>query len=302
MTIQPETPTSNTYGSSVDINGVPRRIWILWTQGLDQLPPIPRRCIDSWVAHNPDWDIKVLTRKSLCRWTDAVLGRPKAQSLRPYRLSELARLNLLARHGGVWVDATCYCMKPLDEWLPACLTSSFFAFDRPGRDRLMSSWFLAAPPGDYISRRMWEVLDDYYLGRSLSDTGWRRLARMVIGRGLNHNTRTTSLWFAPPLPQLGITPYLSFHYLFNRLARTDATFRDIWKQTPKISADGPHSLQRHGLDRPPSPQILADIEGRRVPVYKLDWRIEPGTLSPSSTLNALFNRARAVRASAEIAK
>ena len=254
------------------------------------MPPVPRACVDTWAAHNPDWDITILTGENLCNWADPRLCLPDAQSQRPYRLSELARLNLLARHGGVWVDATCYCMKPLDEWLPDCLVSGFFAFDRPGRDRLMASWFLASPPDGYISRRMWEALEGYYLDRSLSDTGWRRLARKALDQALNHSTRTTSLWFAPPLPQLGISPYLSFHYLFNWLTRTDPAFRDIWERTVKVSADGPHSLDLHSFDKPPSSQILADIEQRRVPVYKLNWRIDPAALPASSTLNVLLGR------------
>jgi hypothetical protein len=275
-----------------DINGVPRRIWIFWAQGLDQMPPVPRACIESWSQHNPDWDIKILTGKSLCEWADPRLCLPYTQSQRPYRVSELARLNLLAEHGGVWVDATCYCMKPLDEWLPGCLGSGFFAFDRPGRDRLMSSWFLASSPKGYIPRQMFEALDRYYLGRKLSDTGWRRVVRRVLDSVLNQSTRTTSLWFAWPLPQLGISPYLSFHYKFSQLTESDPVFRDIWARTVKVSSDGPHDLQFHGFHEPPSPQIAADIEQSRMPLYKLNWRIDPATLAPSSTLNLLLSRGR----------
>jgi hypothetical protein len=135
---------------------------------------------------------------------------------------------------------------------------------------------------------MWEALDVYYLGHNLSDVGWRELARRTLDRVLNGSTRTTSLWFAPPLPQLGITPYYSFHYLFTRLTQTDPEFRNIWERTVKISADGPHSLQFHGLEMPPSPQILTDIEQRRVPVYKLNWRVDSLELPASSTLNTLL--------------
>jgi hypothetical protein len=271
-----------------DISDIPQRLWLFWAQGLDDIPPVPRACIDTWRAHNPSWDIKVLTNRSLEDWADPVLCQPRARSQRPYRLSELARLNLLMRHGGVWADATCFCMKPLDDWLPACLNSGFFAFNRPGRDRLMASWFLASPPAGYIPRQMWEALDSYYLGRHLSDTGWRRVARKTLDQVLNHSTRTTSLWFAPPLPQLGISPYLSFHYLFTRLTHSDPAFRDIWGRTAKVSADGPHSLQSHGLARPPSSQIIADIDERHVPVYKLDWRVDPAQFPTSSTLKFLF--------------
>jgi type IV secretory pathway TrbD component len=274
-----------------DINGVPRRIWILWTQGLDQMPPIPRACIDSWTRHNAGWDIEILTAETLGQWADPRLGQPNAQSQRPYRLSELARVNLLATHGGVWVDATCFCMKPLDEWLPDCLESGFFAFARPGRDRLMSSWFLASRPHCYIPRRMFEVLDGYYLGRRLVDAGWRRVVRRALDAALNSSIHTTSLWFAWPLPELGISPYLSFHYLFNRLAKTDPSFREIWERTVKVSSDGPHSLQIYGLCTPPSSQIMSDIERRETPLYKLNWRIDPATLSASSTLNLLLRSA-----------
>jgi hypothetical protein len=212
--------------------------------------------------------------------------------LSPQKLSNLVRLSLLARHGGVWVDATCYCVKPLDSWLGDVLGSGFFAFARPGRDRLISNWFLASARGSHIASSMWGALSSYYLDRNLSDTGWRRQVRTRLERFINYNVRTTSLWFAPPLPQVGITPYHSFHYMFNRLARTDPDFCSIWRQTPRVSADGPHHLQTHGLDRSPSPQIVAEINEQRVPVYKLDWGIDPATLPPSSTLNVLFARGK----------
>lgn len=274
-----------------NIDGVPRRIWILWTQGRDRMPSVPRACVESWRRHNPDWDVEVLTGETLCEWADPKLCLPRAQAQRPYRLSELARLSLLAKHGGVWADATCYCMKPLDDWLPACLDSGFFAFERPGRDRLMSSWFLASRPEGYVPQKLYEALDAYYLGRELSDVGWRRVVRRVLDAALNQSIHTTSLWFTWPLPHLGISPYLSFHYIFNRLAKTDANFRDVWERTAKISADGPHDLGLHGLHEPPSPRIIADIDRRRMPLYKLNWRIDPATLPASCTLNVLLDRA-----------
>ncbi len=271
---------------------VPKRVWTLWTQGLDQMPPVPRACLDSWRELNPGWAITALTRESLCEWADPVLRQSKAWSLPPQKLSNLARLSLLASHGGVWVDATCYCMKPLDEWLGDVVDSGFFAFEGPGRDRLISSWFLACPPGSYIARRMWNSLSSYYLDRNLSDDGWRRYVRRSLQIGINLDIRTTSLWFLPPLPQLGITPYHSFHYMFNRLTWADPDFGRIWDQTARLSADGPHGLLSHGLDRPPSAQIIDEIQQRRVPLYKLDWRIDPAALPSSSTLIALLGSRR----------
>ncbi len=142
---------------------------------------------------------------------------------------------------------------------------------------------------------MWSALSSYYLDYNLSSQGWRGQLQRRLERGINSHVRTTSLWFMPPLPQLGITPYHSFHYMFNRLTRTDPAFGGIWDRTPRLSADGPHRLRSHGLGRPPSPQILAEIEQRRVPLYKLTWRIDPARLAASSTLNLLLDRGSDVR-------
>jgi hypothetical protein len=268
----------------------------MWTQGLDQAPAVPRACVETWMRHNPDWDLTVLDAETLCDWADPALCGPRAQSLHPYRLSELARLSLLLRHGGVWADATCFCMRPLDEWLPGCLESGFFAFASPGPDRILASWFLASAPGDYVVRRMWEELGSYYLGHELPfgadllPPGWRNPAARVLGRVLNGNRRSAQLWFAPPLPQLGISPYMAFHYQFARLLRIDGSFREIWERTVKVTADGPHGLQKHGLEEPPSPAVLAELEERRVPVYKLRWRIDPTTLPQPSTIKVLLDR------------
>jgi mannosyltransferase OCH1-like enzyme len=46
-------------------------------------------------------------------------------------VAALARLCLLRTHGGVWVDATVFCRRPLDEWLPEHAASGFFAFANP---------------------------------------------------------------------------------------------------------------------------------------------------------------------------
>lgn len=285
---------------------VPKRIWILWIQGLDNAPSIPRLCVDTWIQRNPDWEVTVLSGETLGDWVDPVLSSPKAQSLLPYRLSGLARLDLLAQHGGVWVDATCYCMKPLSEWLPAHMESGFFAFANPAPDRMISSWFLASPPRGYICQRLWEELSRYYLNHTLKlDPDWLqhsdpgagssmspariRFAAMLY-RLLSRNSRLAQLWLAPPLPQLGFTPYFALIYTFGRCYRIDPAFRDIWDRTVKVSANGPHRLQYHGLYGSPSTELLAEFDERRVPFYKLDWRVDPSSLPESSALRVLLDR------------
>ena len=124
--------------------------------------------------------------------------------LPPEALSDCVRVALLARYGGVWVDSTCYCLRPLDEWLYERLPNGFFAFARPGGERLLSSWFLAAAANNHIIERWRELALKYWNHRSVRDD------------------------------------YFWFHHLFAAGYGEGSQFRAIWDAVPAISADGPH--------------------------------------------------------------
>lgn len=128
---------------------IPRRIWILWNQGEAEAPPLVQLCIQSWRDRNPGWEVTVLDADSLT--TVVEMSRPQGgMTIQAY--SDLVRLRLLRRFGGVWVDATVACLKPLDDWLPPVARHGFFAFlwtasdswfVRPNVHRIMTTWFLA---------------------------------------------------------------------------------------------------------------------------------------------------------------
>lgn len=127
-------------------------MWSLWLQGWDAAPEIVAACRRTWETLNPAWSFQPLTRTTLCTMLDDrtmrfVRERPDVP---PDALSDVVRIALLERFGGVWVDSTTYCLQPLDTWLSDVATTGFFAFDSPGEDRMVSSWFLAATPGNPI--------------------------------------------------------------------------------------------------------------------------------------------------------
>jgi hypothetical protein len=98
-----------------------------------------RACQASWRNHNPDWTLNALTRESLPAFLD------DDPQLEPDEVaSDLIRMELLHRFGGIWVDSTTYCLWPLDEWINHAVSSGFFAFNRSGPDRMLANWFLAA--------------------------------------------------------------------------------------------------------------------------------------------------------------
>jgi hypothetical protein len=133
---------------------VPKKIWFLWLQGLDGSPAVVRQCRNSWLRMNPTWEFHLLSRDNLGDYTDIDVGA--LDHIGMSQVADLVRLDLLQKYGGVWADATCFCIRELDSWLPEYTQSGFFAFEKPGRDRAIASWFLAEEPALGAFTVLWQ--------------------------------------------------------------------------------------------------------------------------------------------------
>src|ERR1700736_2319609 len=122
-----------------------KTIWTCWFQGREAAPPLVEKCLGSWEEANPDWQFRCLDAGSIGKFIPICdYINPRRQTLTAASLSDLVRLLLLREFGGVWVDATLLCNRPLDEWLPGLMSEGFFAFASPAADRPLSSNFLSA--------------------------------------------------------------------------------------------------------------------------------------------------------------
>ncbi|PNH01592.1 hypothetical protein TSOC_012515 [Tetrabaena socialis] len=91
-----------------------RRIWTYW----DGDPPLlVQLCLDSWRAHNPAWEITILSKRSLRDYVaDVDLDALRHANDSQARFADFVRLHVLARYGGLWMDASVICQAPLD-WI-----------------------------------------------------------------------------------------------------------------------------------------------------------------------------------------
>ena len=231
---------------------IPRIIWILWFQGLSEAPFVVKQCIASWERENPGWRVNVLTKDSLNQFIDLALPKDKLETLTLTKQSNLIRLQLLSEYGGVWADATTVCMRPLDEWIDNCTASGFFAFHKPGRDRLLSTWFMASERQCPLILNLRNRYVTYFLSHKFKVKGTlRRKTTHLLERFLNRTPQTTICWFSPVVTKiLRVYPYYIFHYMFSHLVSTNAECQTIWNNTTKLSADAPHRIQRMGLHSP----------------------------------------------------
>jgi hypothetical protein len=99
----------------------PRCIWTYWK---GDIPYFVHRCIDSWRKNNPTYKIIVLRKQTLSDYIDVDLDKLRHANDSQARFADFVRLHVLARHGGMWMDASVICNGSID--------FIFRELDRPG--------------------------------------------------------------------------------------------------------------------------------------------------------------------------
>mmetsp|Transcript_42850 Transcript_42850/g.118455 ORF Transcript_42850/g.118455 Transcript_42850/m.118455 type:complete len:400 (-) Transcript_42850:11-1210(-) len=240
---------------------IPRVIWMLWLDGWEKAPELQRRCLQSWQLFNERWEVRAIARRDFPRLLGDFL--PAYERLRtnmnplekyggfwipPAAESDLLRLVLLTDYGGIWIDSTMLCRRPLDEWLPESAANGFFAFSPECLEQslVVMSSFLASMPNHPIPR------------------AWLR--------------RVEKHWAKPPgREDLG---YFWVHELFRRMigddAEDEAEARAAWALVPRVTGEygvpGPHYWVEYDQKLRPQPtrEYMHVIQNNReTPMWKL---------------------------------
>lgn len=144
-----------------------RKVWFCWLQGLDEAPPIVRRCYQSIVEHISDREIVVITDanyKDYIELPDYIEKKVAKGQISKAHFSDIIRLELLINHGGTWIDSTVLSTaKPYDYMMD----SELFLFQnlKPGLDGhtvSISNWFITAEKGNRILRLTRDLLYEYW--------------------------------------------------------------------------------------------------------------------------------------------
>jgi mannosyltransferase OCH1-like enzyme len=129
---------------------IPRVIHQIWI-GPDPLPEDHRLWIETWRRHHPEWEHRLWTEEDLP--ADPI--RPEVlERLRvPVERADILRLDILYRHGGVYVDTDVECLRPMDDVLAG--HDFVGVYLKPGR---MTNTFIASvPEHPLLERALQEV-------------------------------------------------------------------------------------------------------------------------------------------------
>lgn len=145
-----------------------RTIWTIWLQGMDQAPRIVQQCYKSMCDHLKDWEIVVITEENYSDYVtfpDHIMEKYKAGIISKVHFSDLLRIELLANHGGTWLDGTVFCSgAPSQDFF---LESDLFLYQclKPGFDghsSCISSWMMTGSTNHPIIMLTRALLHNYW--------------------------------------------------------------------------------------------------------------------------------------------
>jgi hypothetical protein len=251
-------------------------IYSLWVQGYADAPEQVKTCLDRWEKLNPSYTFELL------QWSDVQsLLAPfplKIDTMTHQTLSDIVRIALLRKTGGIWVDATVFPTKPLSQWIDETIRGTeFFSYQREASheqptDRPISAWFLYASEGSLLIEKLWEEILRYW--------------------SVEHHPMTDldiNKYYADPISFMGLSgetshspcPYHWFQHIFMYLIKKDSEFAELWHSCPRKPITVPHQIQflaREELLHKNTVHYLTEERIKTIiensEMQKLNWRMQ----------------------------
>lgn len=146
-------------------------IWTIWLQGMENAPKIVQKCYESMKKNITNREIIVITENNYSNYVqfpDYIMEKYKKGIISKVHFSDLLRIELMARHGGTWLDGTVFISgKPEDYKQEYILDDDLFLFQtlKPGLDghaASISSWLMTASSNNKIILLTRALLYNYW--------------------------------------------------------------------------------------------------------------------------------------------
>ena len=212
-------------------------IWTCWLQGLENAPLLVQKCIASMRQYANGYEVIVIDNTNLSQYVQLpdYIREKYAKGIIPHaHYSDIIRLCLLQKYGGVWIDSTIL----LTNILPKYITDAeLFVFrgDRVGQTFIYNP-FLAAQPNHPIINSLLGLLLEY----------WKKEDKLVS--------------------------YSIFHLFFTMAVDSNDKNRVLWEQVPFSYGSQMFYLQPQ-LGKPYSEQAY-QLATQLSSIHKLTYKFE----------------------------
>jgi hypothetical protein len=201
-----------------------KNIFLLWLQGWDKASWLNKQVAESWEINNPGWIVHYVDFNNLISYVDDIdYIYDEQKNITPQAKSDIIRLALLNKFGGIWADATLLCMQPLDDWVhDAVEEAGMWMYHGHGallgRELGPASWFIVSKPNNYVISKWKEACDSFWVHKQ---------------HGNSYN-------------------YFWLDHLFRNLLDNDELFKTTWLKAPYLYCEiegQSHTLCHYGMEK-----------------------------------------------------
>lgn len=189
------------------------KVWVCWLQGIENAPLLVQKCYKKMQNAFGKERVILITLDNYNKYVDIpeyIIKKWQKGIISHAHFSDVLRICLLVKYGGIWIDSTVYIM---DENLPKYLTDeNLFLFSNDNRNSIIniSNWYICAQKNNIILTNFKKLLMEY----------WKKENYLIH--------------------------YSVFHILFRI---TTDFFPDEWNKVPTFSNIPPHMLSREIFDK-----------------------------------------------------
>lgn len=93
-----------------------RNIWICWWQGEQNAPALVKKCVNSVREKNPACDVRIISLDNYKSYVDisrTIEDKYISGKIGQAHFSDILRVNLINKYGGLWLDATIFCSQKI---------------------------------------------------------------------------------------------------------------------------------------------------------------------------------------------
>lgn len=211
---------------------ISNKVWVCWFQGLDNAPDLVKKCYESLQRNLTDREIVLITSDNMFDYVDFpefILDKWKSGQISHTHMTDLLRLELLIKYGGMWIDSTVLCTSSREDIPDYFFNSDLFLYQilKPGRDgqaQPISSWLISAKTNNKILMMTRHLCYEY----------WKRNNEMVdyflfhdfFMISLEHNEED----WRRIIPRDSAAPHMLLLRLFDKY--NEGTWNAIKSQTP----------------------------------------------------------------------
>lgn len=223
-------------------------VFCYWNSGADNAPEVARACMAQLRELHPE--AHMLDAGSVREFIDIPARIASVlEHDRPAHFADYVRVALLEKHGGIWVDATCWVPEPLElAVLPYLEAGVVYPRWTSGQ---IGNWFIAAASDSLVITLQRIALEMWWTERS-------------------------------DLPD-----YFLYHRIFETLHTLVPEFRGQWAEATTLSSAASHLLQL-SMMQPWFPGF-GDIMDKLSIVQKLSYKYDPASVPDGSILRHLLD-------------